>query len=413
MLVKFRVPFATVFAVALLLASVRPVPAADPQTATAKTVKPSSPAAPALASAAAKTDSPAAKEPAAAAKPEAKKVKQLSAEMAERRDHVRQLLAALRNQPFNTQQNTCTDILEFCRAFGCETELNDNATSGRKVNGITCLCWNMPCAGYELMTVSEGHLAARVGYGYQDNSSELAAVLALSHVPAEYPARAGKTVRTVADLIEYEKLTCRPGLDMSLKLVALAYYVQRPAWKDSLGGEWTLRRIVAEELVRPLGTHPHAATNRLLGLCAALDRLKSDKVPLDGGLGQAKRYIDESIDYAYAGQNTDGSWGRPTSRDYATAVAYTAHMLEWLVTGLPAGRLEDPQIVRGIDFLYTTFNSSHYRTYISTMSAREVSAAMHAAYVLNTYDQRVFVPADPPPRVEPAKTEKPEQERQK
>ncbi len=146
MLVKFRVPFATVFAVALLLASVRPVPAADPQTAAAKTDKPSSPAAPALASAAAKTDSPAAKEPAAAAKPEAKKVKQLSAEMAERRDQVRQLLAALRNQPFNTQQNTCTDILDFCRAFGCETELTDNATSGQKVNGITCLCWNMPCA---------------------------------------------------------------------------------------------------------------------------------------------------------------------------------------------------------------------------------------------------------------------------
>ena len=90
----------------------------------------------------------------------AKKVKQLSPEMAERRDRVRRLLAALRSQPFNTQQNTCTDVLDFCRAFGCETELTDNATSGQKVNGITCLCWNMPCAGYELMTVSEGHLAA-------------------------------------------------------------------------------------------------------------------------------------------------------------------------------------------------------------------------------------------------------------
>ena len=171
---------------------------------------------------------------------QAKKVKHLSPEMTERRDHVRRLLAALRTQPFNTQQNTCTDVLDFCRAFGCETELTDNATSGQKVNGITCLCWNMPCGGYELMTVSEGHLAPRVGYGYQNNSSELAAVLALAHVPADYPARAGKTVRTVADLIEYEKLTCRPGLDMSLKLVALANYVQEPSWKDSLGGEWTL-----------------------------------------------------------------------------------------------------------------------------------------------------------------------------
>ena len=44
------------------------------------------------------------------------------------------------------------------------------------------------------------------------------------------------------------------------------------------------------------------------------------------------------------------------------------------------------------------------------MSGREISAAMHAAYVLNTYDRRVFVPADPPPSAEPAKTEKPEAE---
>ena len=404
MLVKFRVPFAAFFAIAFLLTSASLILAADPQTPAEKTDKTH----PASRPAETKNDSTAAKEPAAAAKAPAKKVKQLSPEMAQRRDKVRRLLAALRTQPFNTQQNTCTDVLEFCRAFGCETEVTDNASSGRKVNGITCLCWNMPCAGYELITISEGHLAPRVGYGYQDNSSELAAVLAVALVPAEYPVRAGKTVGAVADLIEYEKLTCRKGLDMSLKLVALAKYVQQSSWKDSLGGEWTLQRVVAEELERPLGTRPHAATDRLLGLSAALERFKTDKVPLDGDVGRAKRYVDESIDYAYRAQNTDGSWGRLTSRDYSTAVSSSARMLEWLVATLPVGRLEGPPIERGIDFLHDALASSHYQSYISTMSGQEISAAMHAAYVLNTYDQRVFVPADPPPSVEPAKTEKPE-----
>ncbi len=345
---------------------------------------------------------------AGAAKVERKKVKVLSAEMIQRRDRVRQLLTALRPQPFNTQQNTCTDILDFCRAFGCQTEVTDNATSGQKLNGITCLCWNMPCGGYEMLTVSGGHLAPRVGYGYQDNSSELAAVLALARVPADYPARAGKTVRTVGDLIEYEKLTCRPGLDMSLKLVALANYVQQPSWKDSLGSEWTLQRVVAEELGRPQGTHPHAATDRLLGIAAALERFRVDKIPLDGDLARAKSYVDESIEYAYSTQNSDGSWGRPTNRDYAAAVASSAHMLEWLAIALPAGRLEDPQIVRGVDFLSAALSSSHYQTYIPMMSGREISAAMHAAYVLNAYDQRVFVPADPLPGAETAKTQKAE-----
>ena len=93
----------------------------------------------------------------------------------------------------------------------------------------------------------------------------------LRHVPADYPVRSGNTVRTVADLVEYEKLTCRKGLDMSMKLVALANYLQQPSWKNSLGEEWTLQRVVADELDRPTGVRPHAATDRLLGLCAALE----------------------------------------------------------------------------------------------------------------------------------------------
>ena len=158
----------------------------------------------------------------------------------------------------------------------------------------------------------------------------------------------------------------------------------------------------------PLGRLPHAATNRLLGLSFALDRFKTDKIPLDGDLGRAKQYVGESIDYTYATQNSDGSWGRATGRDYAMAVSSTAHILAWLVTTLPAARLEDPQVVRGIDFLHSTFNSPHYQAYIATMnSAREISAAMHAAFVLNTYDRRVFVPADPL-HAEPAKAEKPD-----
>ncbi len=202
---------------------------------------------------------------------------------------------------------------------------------------------------------------------------------------------------------------------MSLKLVALSHYVREPSWKDNLGNEWTLRRMVGEELNRPVGAGPHAATNRLLGLVCALERFKSDSAhagkdaAIDGDLARAENYIAEATTYAYAAQNTDGSWGRTASRDYANAVANTSHMLEWLMASTPAGRLEDPRIAGGIDFLTTSFNSQHYQAYISTMSLREISAAMHAAYVLNFYDQAVFAPADPPAETAPPKTEKSEQ----
>ena len=42
------------------------------------------------------------------------------------------------------------------------------------------------------------------------------------------------------------------------------------------------------------------------------------------------------------------------------------------------------------------------------MNMREISAAMHAAYALNFYDQAVFAPADPPAEAAPAKPEKTE-----
>jgi hypothetical protein len=347
------------------------------------------------------------KESAPAAKPNHKKLKQLTPEMTERRDRVRRLLTALRQQPFNTQQNDCSDILEFCRGFGCNTELTDNAGSGQKVNGITCLCWNMPCAGYELMTFSEGHLAPRIGYGYQSQPSELAAVLALSEVAPDYPARFGRVVRTISDVIEYEKRTCRPGTDMSLKLVALSHYVREPSWKDNQDNEWTLQRMVTEELNRPTANTPHAATNRLMGLVAAVNRFKADKKPIEGDMARAETYIDEATRYAFSSQNSDGSWGRAVNRDYPTAVSYTSHMLEWLVSAVPTNNLEDPRFAGAVDFLTTSFNAPHYQAYISTMSSREIAAAMHSAYVLNFYDQAVFAPADPPAEPGEPKTETP------
>jgi hypothetical protein len=313
------------------------------------------------------------------------------------RDRVRRTMVALGQQPFNTRDNTCVEILDFCQAFGCKTMVSDGGQAGQKVNGITCLCWNMPCAEFQPLMVCDGRLAPRVGYGYQDAPSRMAAVLAMARVPLSYPARAGETVRTVADLIEYEKLTCRTGTDMSLKLIALSNYVQEPTWKNSEGEEWSLQRIVREELDRPVGTSPHGGTTRLLGLAHAVQRATSGNKPLEGDFLRAKQYVDESTEYALRSQNSDGSWGRIANRDYPTALSSTGHMIEWLVMSMPDDRLEDPAIVRSVDFVESLLSSQHYRGYVHSLSSREIAAVMHSAHALVVYDQRVFVPADPPP----------------
>ena len=235
-----------------------------------------------------------------AAKPQAAKPQAahpLSPEMAALRDQVRQTLGAIFQQPFNTRDNNVSDIIHFCRVFGCQSEVS--GASGEKLNGITCLCWNLPCGGYQPLTLADGRLAARVGYGYQDVPAQLAAMLALSRVGADYPARAdAHSVRTVADVIESEKLACRPGRDLSLPLIALAYYVKDATWKNSLGEEWSVGRMVREELKQCAGRLPQASATGLFAITWAIDERALQKLPLAGDLLAAKNYVDLCRDCA-------------------------------------------------------------------------------------------------------------------
>ena len=200
------------------------------------------------------------------------------------RDRVRNTLAPQQKQAFNTRENSATEIMNFCLAFGCGTEVLLDGQSGKQINGITGLCWNYPCAGFEMLGPSQGHIAPRIGYGYQEHPGEFLAMLAMSRVQADYPVRFGKTIRTVADLVEAEKLGCRSGSDASLKLVGLAYYVDEPQWKNDLGETWSLDRMVEEELAQPVVSAPEGGLNRLLGLSYAVARRAKHGQPLDGQL---------------------------------------------------------------------------------------------------------------------------------
>ena len=345
------------------------------------------------------------KEPASAAeaKPQAKK--ELSPEMAALRDRVRQTVGNVFHQPFNTGESSVADVIQFCRAFGCRSEIREGGPSGEKLNGITCLCWNIPCGGYSALTVYEGHLAARVGYGCQESPAQLAAVLALARVPPEYPARAGQRVATVADLVESEKLACRSGEDQSWRLIALAQYVSQPSWKNAQGEEWSVERMVREELKRAGGQVPEAISTRLLALSWTLDRRACHHLSLAGDFLAAKKYVAECQDYLLASQNSDGSWGRAAGRDAAAALAASGGPLEWLVLSLPEERLQGPKIVQAVSYVDSLLSTRQYSWNFPALGSRDLAAAMTAAHALYAYDATVFAPADPSPAAEGKVTE--------
>ncbi len=357
-----------------------------------------------------KTDAPAKQQPQQSQpKPPAQTaLAPLSPEMESLRKGVRQAIDYYGRQPLNTNDNTAEHVLKACLAFGCDTVVLQGGPSGEQVNGFTCLCWNYPCGGYNLLKLVDGRVSARVGHGLQSNPAEFLAVLALARVPREYPVRVGNTVRTVADLVVSEKLACRSGEDNSFRLIGLARYLPiDDEWKNALGETWSIERMLKEELDAAQQPSPCGGTHRLMAISYAVDRQEKSGLPLEGQFARAKKYVDKYQGYALALQNPDGSW-HPDFFKYqgegGTTVGQinsTGHIMAWLALSLPDDKLDDPAVVRGIAFLANSLTGRRLGSLAST-SSTDIAARMTAVHALIAYDARVFSPYDEAEAAKPA-----------
>jgi hypothetical protein len=373
-----------------------PTPTADQPEAANQPQTPATEAAPAEEKPAAK----AASDAPAAVMPVEKPKRELTPAQIALRDQVRHTLAQQQKQPLNTRDNLPNEIAAFCLGFGCNTEISLEGVGGKKINGITCLCWNYPCAGFEMLGPGPGHLVARIGYGYQQHPGEFLAMLAMSRVPSTYPIRFGNDKRTVADLVEAEKLICRAGGDMSLKLIGLAFYVESREWKNDLGEDWSIERMVQQEIAQPVVSATDGGLNRLMGLSFVVAHRVNHALPIDGQYQRAQKYLNDFHDFALTLQNADGSWGpalfaaRSTTNDAAIQLSATGRVLEWLALSLPDGRLEDPRVIRSVELVIGLLNNQRYQRNVPYLPTRELDALGHALHSLSLYDERVFAPAD-------------------
>ena len=325
----------------------------------------------------------------------------LSPEMTALRDRVRKVLVHYFREPINTSDNTPAEILSFCLAFGCETEVRYGGSAGNAMNGIGCLCYNYPCAEYRLLAVHDKKAIVRVGYALQQAPGQLLAVLAQSAVPDSYEIRVGDWRGTVADLVASEKLSCVSGIDLSQKLIGLADYLPDDAtWKNAAGEAWSLERIVREELGRTPATYGPEVTRHLMGLTFAVERRCRHGHPCDGQFSRAKKFLAEYEEHALSLQNADGTWhpdffaAKGPSRDTSGMLRATGQILEWLVTLVPAERLQDRQLARSVSFLTNLLEEPYSRLNFTATSTQEIDAVMHAVRALRIYDRRLFKPAD-------------------
>ena len=321
----------------------------------------------------------------------------LSPKMQALADKVRRALAEYQARRLNTRDHGPWQIMHSTIGQGIGAKVLAGGPSGEPVTAIGWLCFNRPAYDQRLFFLSGDGLAARTGPGLQGHEAQMLAVLAQTGVKPDYPMRVSGRDFTVADLVEYEKATCMAGTELTYKLIGLSHYLPPGAsWKNELGETWDVERLIREELGQPINGATCGGSHRLMGLSYALHRRAERGQPMTGEFARARKYIDEYLEYALALQNTDGSFStdyfvsRASEKDDLARLETTGHLLEWIVFALPADSLEQPRVVKSVDYLA--------RLLLRTKGADPSAGVLgHAVRGLMIYERRVFGDRSAPP----------------
>ncbi len=313
--------------------------------------------------------------------------KNFSPQMLRLRDRIRSCLMYYYQRPENIAQRSPWGIMHSLIAFGVDTEI---LAGNQRVNAIGWLCYNRPCRGMQLLHLEDGYVTPRNGPGYQGHEGQLLSMLALSRVKSTYPMRVEGKLFTVEDLIEYEKWTCRPRTELTFKLIGLSHYLPSDAtWESKWGEQWSIPRLIREELTQPINGSTCGGTHRLIGYSMAVKVRQKRGEPIDGQWLRAEKYVDAYHKYVIKLQNRDGSFStswlkqRDSSGEIDRRIQTTGHILEWLAFSLPEDELTDPRIVAAVNYLNNAMLSNRARQW-------EIGPRGHALCALALYNERVF-----------------------
>ncbi|HQU45757.1 MAG: hypothetical protein B7Z73_13660 [Planctomycetia bacterium 21-64-5] len=159
-------------------------------------------------------------------------------------------------------------------------------------------------------------------------------------------------------------------------------------WRNSAGEEWSVSRLVQEEIKAPIRGAACGGTHRLMGLSYAVHERQKRGEPLDGQFHRADTYIRDLHRYAFSLQNADGSFstnwfkGPEAKPDLERRLQTTGHILEWMAYSVPSEMLDDPRLVRGVDYLATLL-------FTNTDKEWPLGTLGHGLHALSLFDERI------------------------
>jgi len=314
----------------------------------------------------------------------------LTNEMSRLRSKIRKTLSHYHAQPLNTRDHNCWELMHSIVAYGIESRVLRGGPGGEPANSIGWLCYGKSIGGQTLVRVEHGQLVVAKGPRVQGHHGQFLAIVAQSKVRTDYPIEIGQHHFTLADLIDSEKLGCEAGTELTFKLIALAHYLDSDAtWTSATGEEWSVSRLVEEEIKSPINGAACGGTHRLMGLSYAVRERTKQGRPIDGQFLRADQYTRDYQRYAYSLQNSDGSFstdwfkGRAAKPDLERRLQTTGHILEWMVYAVPEESLDDPRLVKSVAYLTGLLASDPEHEW-------SIGPLGHGLHALAIYNERRF-----------------------
>ncbi len=319
----------------------------------------------------------------------------LTPEQLSLRQRVRDTLSLYSTKHLNTRDHSPWEVMHGFVSYNVQAQIRRDGPTGTPVNAIGWLLWGGRCNGQQIITLRGGKPHAEEGPGVQGHPAQLLAILAQSRVSAKTPMKIGGKDFTLQDLINEEKLDCRPGTELTFKLIGLTHYLKTDEkWTSRDGQEWSIPRLIREEIKQPVRGAACGGTHRLFGLSYAYKTRAKRGEPVDGEYLRAKNYIADYHRYTRSLQNPDGSFStewfarRGDRSDIDRKIQTTGHILEWLVFSLNDEQLASPKTMKAVDFIARTLYEDQQRTW-------SIGPMGHALHALMMYDERVFRPRTP------------------
>jgi hypothetical protein len=311
----------------------------------------------------------------------------MTPQLLELRSKLREALAYYYFRRENVALRSPWGAMHAMIAYGVDSEL---ITSDKRVNAIGYLCYNGVCNGQQLFYTSNGTLQARIGPGVQGHPGQFLAMLAQSRVKTDFPMLVDGQKFNVADLIQYEKDTCRPQTELTFKLIAFSHYLKSDEkWKSNDGQNWDMQRLIKEELAQPIVGAACGGTHRMTGFSYAIRRREQRGEPFVGQWTRAKKFVDDFHEYTFRLQNPDGSFstlffaGRADDGPPTKRLETTGHITEWLAFSLDKEQLLEPRMIKSVSYLSNLLIEHRDEKW-------GIGPLGHGLHALAIFDERIF-----------------------